>query len=110
MNQTYLFRPAVGDAPGGVGATGNVETTAPLIMRSVPSGELASTVPLVTKSNTSAEYSTGLSVWMKRPVAGQILRIGRLPALVIRVMNGVITSRPRSVIPLRPAPGMNGSL
>ena len=39
-------------------------------MRSVPSGDEVSTVPLVTKSTTSAEYSTGLSVWMKCPVSG----------------------------------------
>ena len=38
-DRPYLFRPAVGAAPGGVGATGSAETTAPLIMRSVPSGE-----------------------------------------------------------------------
>ena len=61
MDLPYLFRPAVGDAPGGVGATGNADTTAPLIIRSVPSGELVSTVPLVTKSTTSTANSTGLS-------------------------------------------------
>src|SRR4051794_8995915 len=65
----YLFRPAVGEAPGGVGATGSADATAPWIKRSVASGELASTVPLVTKSTTSAGYSTGLSVWMKCPVS-----------------------------------------
>ena len=58
----YLFKPAVGEAPGGVGATGNAETTEPLIMRSVASGELVSTLPLITKSTTSTGNSTGLSV------------------------------------------------
>src|SRR5882762_1693058 len=69
-DRLYLFRPAVGDAPGGVGATGSADTTAPRIMRSVASGEVVSTEPLVTKSTTSTGYSTGLSVWMKCPVSG----------------------------------------
>src|SRR5438034_7944251 len=58
MTRPYLFRPAVGAAPAGVGAAGNADTTAPLIMRSVPRGELVSTVPLVTKSTTSTGNST----------------------------------------------------
>src|SRR4051812_5558699 len=66
----YLLRPAVGAAPGGVGARGTADATAPLIIRSVPSGDEVSTVPLVTKSTTSAGYSTGLSVWMKCPLSG----------------------------------------
>jgi hypothetical protein len=37
---------AVGDAPAGVVATGNADTTAPRIIRSVASGELVSTDPL----------------------------------------------------------------
>ena len=66
----YLLRPAVGEDPAGVGATGKADRADPLIMRSVPSGELVSTVPLVTKSTTSTGNSTGLSVWMKCPVSG----------------------------------------
>ena len=56
---SYLFRPAVGDAPAGVGATGNADTTAPLIIRSIASGELVSIVPLVTKSTTSTGTPPG---------------------------------------------------
>ncbi len=82
------LQPAVGEAPAGVGATGSADTTAPRIMRSIASGELVSIVPLVTKSTTSTGYSTGLSVWMKCPVSGEIFNIGRLPAFVMRVING----------------------
>src|SRR6516164_8988682 len=47
IGQPYLLRPAVGEDPAGVGASGNADTAAPLIMRSVPRGELVSTTPLV---------------------------------------------------------------
>src|SRR4051812_43573163 len=60
---TYLLRPAVGDAPGGVGATLRATSLeAPLTRRSMATGELTTTLPNLTKSTTSAENCTGLSV------------------------------------------------
>ncbi len=62
----YLFRPAVGDAPGGVGATPTVSSLeVPLTKRSMAIGELTTTLPSSTKSTTSVANCTGLSVWMK---------------------------------------------
>ena len=62
----YLFRPAVGDALGGVGATPTVVSfEVPLTRRSMAIGELTTTLPSSTKSTTSVANCTGLSVWMK---------------------------------------------
>src|SRR6516164_804030 len=59
----YLFRPAVGAAPAGVGAIAAPTVVVPLTNLSTASGD-CSTLPSVMKSTTSAENSTGLSVWM----------------------------------------------